>query len=97
MKRISSKMSVLVVALLAIGSVVFTNATNIYIGPGLHIRDNVNFLSSSFWGFSPSTGELVQSIFGTPYDGRTAYTKELNGFNAGDCDPSQMTVTYVNS
>lgn len=90
-------MSVLVVALLAIGSVVFTNATNIYIGPGLHIRDNVNFLSSSFWGFSPSTGELVQSIFGTPYDGRTAYTKELNGFNAGDCDPSQMTVTYVNS
>lgn len=90
-------MSVLVLALLAIGSVVFTNASNIYIGPGLNIRDNMNFLSSNFWWFSPSTWELVQSIFGTPYDGRTAYTKELNGFNAGDCDPSQMTVTYVNS
>ncbi len=57
----------------------------------------MNFLSSSFWWFSPSTWELVQSIFGTPFDGRTAYTKELNGFNAGDCDPSEMTVTYVNS
>ena len=94
MKKISVKLSLLVAAFLGIGSL-FTHATMLYIGTELQGWDNMNFISQTFWNTSPTSGNIVQSMFGTSQSGATAYTKNRSGYAGGDCDISNMTVNYV--
>ena len=95
MKKISSKLFVSVLALLGIGTAVFTNATTLTVGAGQ--RDNMNVLSQTFWDLGPSSGNIVQALFGTNTDAKTAYTQNRSGYVTGDCNLANMHVNYVNT
>lgn len=55
-------------------------------------RDNSNFIDDSFWTQSPTSGDIVQTLFGTTSDTGTAYTDHREN---NTCDPSQIDVLYV--
>lgn len=95
MNKISSKLFVSVLALLGIGTAVFTNATTLTVGAGQ--RDNMNFLSQTFWDLGPSSGNIIQALFGTNTDAKTAYTENRSGYITGDCNIANMTVYHVNN
>ncbi len=55
-------------------------------------RNNDGFLQQSFWTDSPTTGEIVNAVYG---DANTAYSAIWSGWNT--CIPGNMSVVYLNS
>jgi hypothetical protein len=53
--------------------------------------DNSNYITSDFWRYGPSTGDIVQALYGSALGDVTAYT---NNRSSNVCDPASMTVVY---
>ena len=53
--------------------------------------DNMKYISSNFWSYTPSTGDIIQALYGNGIGDVTAYTQNRSG---NTCDPSTMNVEY---
>ena len=60
----------------------------------LSTRNNDNFIDSTFWATNPSSGDIINALYGDGSGGTdtTAYTKYWTG---NFCLTSAMTVSYI--
>ncbi len=92
MKKISAKLSLLAIAILGIGTVVFTNASQIIIGQ--NVRETMTFISSDFWSMGPTDADITTALFGDTANPKTAYTQNRSGYT-GECNIWNMQVYHV--
>lgn len=60
----------------------FAHATNWTING--NTWDNANYLTSGFWSYGPSSGDIITALYGSGDEG-SAYTQNWSGYNSGSC------------
>lgn len=96
MKKFSPKIYLLAITL-GLAGMLFSHAAQFPIGIEAKLRNNMDFISNSFWQAWPADLEIGHALFGTGTDWITAYTQNRSGYTAGDCNPANMVVYYVNT